>query len=110
MKKIIIWGAGTQGENILHYFDMDKVSILGYVDSDSCKVGKLIRDYEVMGINQIASISYDFIFISSIEHQDEIYDKALEMGIPRDKIIFPLMTNTQMGKVYDLLTDRKSVV
>lgn len=105
-KRILIWGAGSQGKNILHFFDMNKVIIIGYVDSDPCKVGKDNDGYDIMSVDQITFLKYDFIFISSIEYQDEIYAKALALGVEREKLIFSLMTNEQMGWTFDLLTEK----
>lgn len=105
-KKIVIWGAGYQGENALHFFDMNVVNIIGYVDSNPCKIESKIHGYKVMSINQLKIINFDFVFISPIDHQNEIYEKALAMGIDKEKIIFTLVTEKQMGSVFDLFTEK----
>ena len=87
MKRVIIWGAGGTGKNILSQVQ-EKYKVLCFVDEDSRKWGTYIKEYDIYEpAKAIASMKYDFVIIASAPGLDFITDKLLSMGVPEEKII-----------------------
>ena len=87
MKRVIIWGAGGTGKNILPQVQ-DKYKVLCYVDEDSRKWGTYIKEYDIYEpAKAIASMEYDFVIIASAPGFDFITEKLISMGVPEEKII-----------------------
>lgn len=103
MKRVVIWGAGGTGENILSQVQ-EKYKVLCFVDEDSRKWGTYIKGYDICEpAKAIASMEYDFIIIASSPGLDFITDRLLSMGIPEEKIIstyvlWPLESRRQFVK------------
>lgn len=105
-KKILIWGAGCLAANLVECFDKEKVKLLGFIDRDERKINNMFCDYKVWSASDAIKLEYDYIFISSVIYQKDIYQNALTQGIPAEKIIFALITTNQMGKIFGLLNDK----
>lgn len=87
MKRVIIWGAGGTGKNILPQVQ-DKYKVLCYVDEDSRKWGTYIKEYDIYEpAKAIASMEYDFVIIASAPGFDFITEKLISMGVPEEKIV-----------------------
>ena len=74
MKKILIWGAGGMALGLSKCFDKDVAEVIGYIDTDEGKKEKnVLGESRVMAPGSMKGLDYDFIFISSVVHQKEIF-------------------------------------
>ncbi len=107
MKKILIWGVGGMALGLSKCFDKNAAEVIGYIDSDEEK-----RDENILGESRIImperilETDYDFIFISSIMYQKEIFEYAVSIGIEREKIVSATVTDNELGRVFDLFTEK----
>lgn len=107
MKKILIWGVGGMALGLSKCFDQNAAKIIGYIDIDKGKKEKnLLGESRVVTPDSISELDYDFIFISSIAHQKEIFEYALSLGIDREKIVSAAITDNELGRVFDLFTEK----
>ncbi len=91
MKKMLIWGAGSLGEyfygkykkNFSRYFEL-----IGYVDLDKEKQGKLFCDTTVYAPEQIAGLNWDMILICVIKEEQyhEIFEYLQSVGVNKNRI------------------------
>lgn len=88
-KRIILWGAGVNGETLLDFLEKHSVQITGVVDCDESKQGALLYGYEIA--NPACFIQKaDYILFTS----DRIYQEAVHAI--EDK-------NVTLVNVWDLL-------
>ena len=107
MKKILIWGAGGMALGLSKCFDKDVAEVIGYIDTDEGKKEKnVLGESRVMAPGSMKGLDYDFIFISSVVHQKEIFEYAVSIGIEREKIVSAAVTDNELGRVFDLFTER----
>ena len=91
MKKILLWGMGTDYNSLLNQilFEIQKgnITVKGIV----CRNEDIYCDYKdgfkVVVKDKISSIDYDYIIITGLNHYSQIVHEALQLGIPREKII-----------------------
>jgi SAM-dependent methyltransferase len=80
-KKIYIYGAGFHTAQMFQYvIDKEKFNIMGLIDMDEKKEGKVFFGYETYSANKIKNLDIDALIISSYAFQEEIYQylKPLE--------------------------------
>lgn len=107
MKKILIWGIGGMALGLSKCFDRNEAEIIGYIDADEAKKGNnILGESRIMTPDNVLELEYDFIFISSIKHQREIFEHAISLGIEREKIVSASITDNELGRVFDLLTPK----
>ncbi len=107
MKKILIWGAGGMALGLSRCFDKNAAEITGYIDIDEGKKKENISgESRILTPEKIPELEYDFIFISSIVHQREIFEYMISIGIEREKIVSAASTDNELGRVFDLFTEK----
>lgn len=87
-------------------FDPDKAQVIGFIDVDESKQGMKYESVDIMGPDEALLLPYDFIFISSAANQKEIFENALLAGIDREKLVSAAITKMELGRVYDLFTEK----
>lgn len=59
-KRIVIYGAGTNGRTLAHRFNTDthvKFKLMGFIDDDPAKVGRVVAGHKVLGtLNDLPTI------------------------------------------------------
>lgn len=105
LKKILIWGAGGMAVGLSKCFDRNEAEIIGYIDSDKDKQ-QYLNGKKVMTPDKISGLDFDFIFISSVKYQADIFEYALSLGIDREKIVSAVITQSELGRVFDLFTEK----
>lgn len=87
--KIVVFGMGKFYEDnkyALNECDASyDIKIVGYIDNDKNKVGRVIGDYEILSVNQVKNLAYDKIVIMS-SFANEMEEQLLELGIEEEKI------------------------
>lgn len=81
-KKIIIWGAGQEGQKTVELLDEMGIKICGVYDKK--KAGRKINGHDVLEISTIKALIDDIhtiIIISSIKYADEILKDIIDYGI-----------------------------
>ncbi|MBO5032043.1 MAG: glycosyltransferase family 4 protein [Lachnospiraceae bacterium] len=81
--RIILYGAGENGKKWKKIFEHSKYyKLVGWVD-------KYICADEILGIDSIKDINYDYIFISVVNEKviSEILEEFNEIGIAKEKIL-----------------------
>lgn len=82
--RIILYGAGENGKKWKKIFGHSKFyKLVGWVDKYVCTDG-------ILGIDAIANIKYDYIFVSVISEKviNEILKELKEIGISEEKILY----------------------
>ncbi len=87
MKSIYIWGAGKNAENTFHAINKEIYDVLGIIDSDKTKHGKVWKDNILIYPPEIlTSTRFDLIVISTVAYLD-IMKNCLAMSISQQQII-----------------------
>ncbi len=84
MYRLLIFGTGSTCD-LLEQHLKDDVCIVGYIDNDVEKQGKLKRNLHIEAPRNINKFSYDCIAIAS-QFNESIYNQLLELGVQRHKI------------------------
>lgn len=105
-KKIIIWGAGGMALGLFKSFDLDQVDIIAFIDNDESKWGKRCNAVEIIPPARLMEMTYDYIFISSVENQWNIKEQLDAMNVDCEKIILATITLAEFGKVFNLFTQK----
>lgn len=85
--KIIVFGAGKFGKNMIRYIDKTKqYNVAKWVDnyvSESMYLG-----YKIGRVEEIKDVQYDYVIIAILSHQiaDEIEKELLDLGVKNNKI------------------------
>jgi DNA-binding MarR family transcriptional regulator len=90
VKEIILYGAGEVCEILLNSIlsrTKRNLVVLGIIDDDQEKLGKLMLSTEIIPIEDISLIKHDGILISSFSNNKIIYEKLIEFGYSKEKII-----------------------
>ena len=85
-KHIFLYGAGRSCRYLLKEIDVSQVTICGIIDRNVRLHGQTIDGIQISGIEQLKATSYDFVLITALRFDYEIYCQLSEM-IPADKII-----------------------
>lgn len=86
MKEYIIFGAGNLGSVLAKELSQND-KVLGFLDNNKEKWGKLIDGIEVLGgVKVLEKIQYDEIVIASTMRFDEIKKSLLDFGIDENRI------------------------
>ncbi|MEW9093570.1 MAG: D-alanyl-lipoteichoic acid biosynthesis protein DltD [Clostridiaceae bacterium] len=95
MYNVLIFGIGSTCELILNVLDMEKVSVLAFLDNDSSKWGDCFYEKNIVPPSEIYNYSYDYIIIAS-QYNESIYNQLLHIGVDNKKVL-------QFYKFYNLL-------
>ncbi|HBR28754.1 MAG TPA: glycosyltransferase [Firmicutes bacterium] len=86
--EVLIYGAGEHTERLLNLISNLQFNIIGLVDQDKNKQGKVLFNLKVFSPEDINKLKPGFIIISSLAHEEEIY-KDLENKC-YNTIIYPI--------------------
>lgn len=89
-KNILLYGAGEVAEillSVLNDVKEKQFRIVGIIDDDNNKIGKFLLKKPIIKIDDINNYDYDAIMISSYSNNDIIYNKLIEKGFDKNKII-----------------------
>jgi 2-polyprenyl-3-methyl-5-hydroxy-6-metoxy-1,4-benzoquinol methylase len=91
-RRCVLWGAGTHLENLYQRTSLfaDSWRLFSIVDSDVTKHGSTWRGIPVQAPSTLTSIADDDAVpggVSSDGHESEITAAAVELGVPRERII-----------------------
>lgn len=85
---ILLYGAGEVAELLLLVVnDYNKLNVIGIIDDDLNKQGKYLLNVPIFSDDMIERFGYDAILISNYVSRDIIYDKLINKGYPKERII-----------------------
>lgn len=90
-RKYAIWGAGMLGETFAEMVGLSGGIVSVVVDKAIDKIGKKFMEIEIFSPERLKDNpqEYDFLLIAHHLRFEEIEREALQMGIPRKKIVLP---------------------
>ncbi len=89
-ERILIFGAGGFGREILHEIRNDK-DVIGFLDNDKKRYGTYVDGVEILGgIEVLHSISYDKIIWGTMS--EAIIKQLLDNGVPESRIVRDYIT------------------
>ncbi len=90
-KRYVIWGAGMLGEMFAEMVDVSGGKVVMVVDRDSKKQGIPLAEVQITSPQELyeKSEDYDFLLIAHHLFFEDIEKEALELGVPKEKIILP---------------------
>lgn len=78
-KKMILWGAGTNGKILLRYMEAHSVRLSGVVDCDEAKQGTAVYGYEIEAPDA-AMQEVDHILVTSKQLEQEVSGMVRHTG------------------------------
>lgn len=89
--RLLIWGIGkiyNSTMNLLRsYIDSNQIEIVG-ITAQNLPCFKTIDGFNLLGINELRDIEYDYLMVMSEVYYKEIVEEAvLRVGVPRYKIV-----------------------
>lgn len=85
VKKVIFYGANDLAEIAFISLKGTDIKLIGVVDD--LKKGEKFLDYTIKPIAELRKLEFDMIIITVIESSEDIFNKLIQKGIPREKII-----------------------
>ena len=87
MFEVLIFGTGVNMQRMINYINYDCVNIAAYIDNDVNKIGKKIKDKEIISPMNINEYVYDYIIITSLGSYKEITEQLLNLKVDKEKIV-----------------------
>ena len=84
-KKIVFYGAGEIAE--IAYLSLQETSLDLVAVVDDFKVGKNFFGKKVKPAKLIKDVIYDRVIVAALASKEEIYKKALELGLAEERLI-----------------------
>lgn len=98
--KIYIYGTGSGAIRFYNSLNINRVKILGFLDSDKNKEGNKLYSYDILYPENIKYTDFDYIVIAS--EYIEIFDFLIKLGFNQSKIIqvykFADLINKELDK------------
>lgn len=85
-KRLVLFGAGRVALRFFSSFP--ELNIIAFADNDSKKQGTLVGHVPIISPENIASLDYDLVMIST-GWLDSISSQLRDLGIPAERIILP---------------------
>ena len=93
--KIIIYGAGRKGKQLVHSLKNEKnYELVAWVDLDY--ISKQEEGLPVISLQDAIKKKYDYVIISIMSGKDAIKDFLVDCGVVKDKILIDI---SEIGKV-----------
>lgn len=90
--KVIIFGTSLGAEKVLRLIDLDKVSIIGYLDNAKSKQGRYYNNVKIISPDNLFLYEFDYIILGSVSYRKEMKDQLLTLGINRGKVVELLLS------------------
>jgi len=88
--RIVLYGAGEVGEMLLQVIKIDSnlpILVPAVIDDDPKKQHNKMFEVPIVDIEQLKTIDHDGVIVASYTHNNEIYDKLVQINYPQTKII-----------------------
>lgn len=97
MKKVYIFGASVGGKKFLENSN-EPLNVLGFLDNDLNKQGKLFEGYQVFSPDIIFErTDYDYVVVTSM-YIDSIYKQLRLLSVDKERILFPPKKMLKLNK------------
>lgn len=100
-KNVIIFGCGGVGCSIKDYLEESGDNVIAFADNNPEKWGTCLEDILIIKPSDISAMQYDFVAIGNFRQGKAIKKQLSEMGVPSEKIVFPI----EQRKIYVNPTD-----
>lgn len=87
LQKAALYGASDTTKSILKYLHNNNVEVVCVLDDDVAKQGLEISGIKIISLTELEEYSIDALIISTIQYQDELYQKAQSVFRDRVKVI-----------------------
>ncbi|MBF0200687.1 MAG: winged helix-turn-helix transcriptional regulator [Desulfamplus sp.] len=87
IKNIVLYGASDTAEIVTAAIQHTQITVIGVIDSDPAKHGKIFNGHTIRSPEAIKSIIPDGILITSFAHQNEIHDNIEKLASPGVQIL-----------------------
>ena len=101
-KKIIVYGAGTFGQQLVKRFKIDRLAeIVSWVDDDYWEYRRCCMDVDP--ISRVCIQDYDYVLIAILAPISirRIMKKLIDYGVSENRIITISATNEQINHAYE---------
>lgn len=86
-ENVIIWGTGRYAEDMIRKTNfLSKNTVNCFIDSAEDKIGKTLDGFEIKSPDYILQNNFP-IFIASANFYREIYNKIIDMGVSKNRIM-----------------------
>lgn len=85
MNRIVFYGANEVAE--IAYISLQETNIELVAVADDNKAGKRFISFIVTDLTRLSLLTFDAVFITEMNDNDDIIDKLLASGIPKEKVI-----------------------
>lgn len=91
VRKVIIWGIGTEYEGLLNQIKHEILKGTIQVEALVAKTDDIVCDnldgFKIVGKEKLSEYAYDFVIITSTVYFEEILKETQKLGIKREKVI-----------------------
>lgn len=88
--KIVVYGAGGQGKNVsLLIEQLGGWEIVGFLDDDASKKGRIVRGYQILGSIKDAFAKYDKLNVALAIGNSQVTEKKVKELRATGKVSFP---------------------
>lgn len=86
---VILYGGGEVAEIFVDMISKNNIEleVKAIIDDDLRKIGKNVRDVEIIPLNKVDSIEHDGIIITSYRYEKEIIEKLEKYGYPKHNVV-----------------------
>jgi hypothetical protein len=99
MGKVVIWGAGGTGKEILSEIRKTDSVVVGFIDINPLKWGGGGDGIAVFSPTQLKDLKYDSIIIGTTTNPHEIKEQLISEGIPKDCIDVSYVEYTYLSRI-----------
>ena len=92
---VLLYGAGKCCDSYLSYYNAENERIVGIVDKDPNKSGKIKKNIKIFSIEKMEDILFDKLIIV-VDDCENILDYFLEKGIDKEKIFVYCRKNNKI--------------
>lgn len=86
MFNVLLYGLGIMASRIEEMIDLNRASIIAYIEDDEMKIGEMHNGKQIFSIDDAINLEYDYIVITSFGYK-KITSKLLGRGVNVNKIL-----------------------
>ncbi|MCH2156154.1 MAG: DUF115 domain-containing protein [Opitutales bacterium] len=104
-RQVVIFGSGLRGKEVLNQLPPSD-QVLFFVDNESALHGQTVSGHPIYPVEVLAEAEFDTVVIATRGNQ-AAYCQLVEMGIDRNNIISPLMSEDNLDRLSNLRNAHK---
>lgn len=88
--KVIIFGAGIRGYNLMRILELSKITNIAFVDNDPQKQGEKINGYCIYSFDEVINVNCKSVFLCPVEKGAQIFEQLEQAGFKKNIDYFNL--------------------